>query len=398
MKQAVALALASTLMVAGLVFAPIASYTACYLVLAACLIALILYGPSQFEAARQRPMAAVLGAFVLLALTLPFVYRTPADLVPLVILLPLLLVAGVPVLARLERSFFQPGFFALLCLTGAITACAAGFSEQAMAVAGRAGVGNNPIHFGSLAVLIGLVARLGLFASKSPWRYLFLLGPVMGIGAVIASGSRGPLLGAVGMTVVAAPLLVVWLWRDKIFLSLAAIGAVGAAAVVATQRDQRAFQALADLGNVMNLSSVLDVYRQAMYRSALIAFEQSPLVGHGFGQMMVFARQQMPDSPDMQSFDHLHADWANFVTMGGALGLAAYLLLVIAPLLVLIPPAARRDKVLVLGAMLLFAGQFVLGLTNTTFGVMPQSMLYVTVLGWLAARADELHQREAGVR
>jgi O-antigen ligase len=48
-------------------------------------------------------------------------------------------------------------------------------------------------------------------------RYLFLLGPVFGLGCAVVADSRGPMLGALVMSAVGMTTLTVWLWRERRF-------------------------------------------------------------------------------------------------------------------------------------------------------------------------------------
>jgi O-antigen ligase len=72
------------------------------------------------------------------------------------------------------------------------------------------------------------------------------------------------------------------------------------------------------------------------------------------------------------------------------MGLLAWLLLLAAPLLLLLGPRARQDRPIVLGAVLLTTGQLVLGISNATFGILPQTMIYAVATGYFLVRARRL--------
>jgi O-antigen ligase len=109
-----------------------------------------------------------------------------------------------------------------------------------------------------------------------------------------------------------------------------------------------------------------DDVRTALYASAVAMLKASPLVGVGFGQIMMEARTLFPALVP-EGLENLHADWANFAAMAGGLGLLAYLCLLAAPLLLLMQASARRDRAIILGAVLLTVGQLSLGVSNATF-------------------------------
>jgi hypothetical protein len=101
---------------------------------------------------------------------------------------------------------------------------------------------------------------------------------------------------------------------------------------------------------------------------------------------MLAAQHLYPEQALVFKLDNLHADWANFVVMAGGVGLFAWLILLLSPLLLLMSPLARKDRALLLGAVLLTSGQAVLGISNAMFGVLPQTMVYAVVLGYFFAR------------
>jgi O-antigen ligase len=125
-----------------------------------------------------------------------------------------------------------------------------------------------------------------------------------------------------------------------------------------------------------------DDIRAALYASAVEILKSSPIVGVGLGQVMPMAESLFPDLVPQFGLDNLHADWANFGAMAGGLGLLAWLLLLAAPLLLLLDAETRRQRPIALGAVLLTTGQLVLGISNATFGILPQTMIYAVALGY----------------
>lgn len=130
-----------------------------------------------------------------------------------------------------------------------------------------------------------------------------------------------------------------------------------------------------------------DDIRAALYASAIEILRTSPIVGVGLGQIMVVAETLFPNLVVGTGLENLHADWANFAAMAGILGLLAWLLLLAAPLLLLLDHRARQDRPIVLGAILLTTGQFTLGVSNATFGILPQTVIYAVGLAYFLVRA-----------
>ncbi len=383
--------LAVLVQVSGLVFPAIASYTAVYVTMGALVLALGLWPLPENRWKPAPPVLMVFLAVGLVALTLPFVWSGPDDLMGVGIIAPVLLAAGLPLLARHEPRLFSVNMVAGLCLVGTIGALVMGLHDVLVLGAVRAGAGNNPIHYAGLAIILGFMSLIGLFGSRAPLRFVYLTGPLLAVGAALLSGSRGPLLAAALLGVVVLPLLVAWLWRERGFqitVILAAVLLVAGGGYIANQgHAQRALDAFSDIkgflaGDAVDRSMEK---RVLMYRGAVGAFLDSPVVGHGFSNMVPATHKYQP-ADDIQKVPHLHADIANFAVLGGSLGLVAYLLLLAAPGLALFGARApAHQRALIVGSLVVGAGYLGIGLTNAVFGVLPQTVLYAVLLGNVVA-------------
>jgi len=369
------------------------AYIGAYITLGVGLSALLTYGWRDRATFVHPVSLAIVAAISLVAATLPFVYRSSQDLAAPILLLPMLCTIAMGVLAHHARWIPSPIAFASICLAAAALAATGAIYELLVLGARRPGLGNNPIHFSSLAVLVGCLAMVGAAAGTSRWRYLFLLGPVLGLVAASVSGSRGPTAAGLLMTALGLAILLTWFWRDWYFRLVIIAGSILGLAVLVY---------LAGTGNARILrlwESALDIFqftggrddiRAALYASALQILEQSPIVGVGLGQLMIPAEAMFPDLVPDYGLENLHADWANFAGMAGSMGLLAYLLLLCAPLLLLVNRHVRQDRPVVLGACLLASGQLTLGISNATFGILPQTVLFAVSLGYFLVRARRL--------
>lgn len=363
-------AVRSTLLVAGLVFPGIAAYTAVYVTLAG----MLLMAPwVRRELVRSPVTYGIFAALLAVLVSVLLNGAAGEDWIALAMIVPFVL--ALPTAAALART--PPRLFASLCLFGSLCALAIGLVDIFALGNARAGGGNNPIHYASLAGMLGMVSLIGASETDDRWRYVFLLGPAAAFGTALLSGSRGPLLADCAMLAIA----LVMFWRDRrFFLTLLAYPAAGVLVVVFTGEGQRAL--LLFMGVLSEQTQFSDMQRLMMYGAALEMFTSSPLWGHGFADFMDTARALQPIRP----YDNLHSDIANFVAVAGVLGLAAYAGLVGGPLLALVSPAARADRTLVLLALLVSAGNASLGLTNAIIGVLPQTTLFVLMLGYVLAR------------
>jgi O-antigen ligase len=256
----------------------------------------------------------------------------------------------------------------------------------------------NPIHFADVALASGFLATLGLVRGQSSARYLYLLGPVFALVAVVLSGTRGAVLAWLAMIGVAVGIsvwlrLVSWRWLATIVVAAVCVGIVallaGASHLSVVQRVIADLTSIAAHGLPTD-SSTTD--RLHMYEGALAAFLQSPLIGHGpFGYVeAAAANARVP----FGGTPHLHSDLANFAASGGALGLLAYSLFLLAPLVEIWRgpvTSSRRGLVVVFAS--LAAGYFVMGLTNAVIGILTLTVFYAAI----AAIAGSLsfHHAEA---
>jgi len=215
---------------------------------------------------------------------------------------------------------------------------------------------------------------------------------------VVLSASRGPLLAWAALAALAFVVVVVTLRQKRVALAGLAIVAIGAAIFMVTAGDSLVMtritgglQAIGAAGTaggdavptLLGAVSGQDATRAAMYDTGIAAFQSSPLFGIGFGQMMPLARDLYPQFGELQTLENLHSDLADFAALGGAMGLAAFALMLFSPLAAL--RTARRKPALLLGALVLVVGYGVLGLTNAMFGVLPQTVLFGTGLAYLIA-------------
>src|SRR5690606_3891678 len=164
-------AVRSTMLVAGLVFPGIAAYTAVYVTLAAMLFML---ARTRREHLRSPVTYGIVVAIVAVLASVLLNGASGDDWTALALVLPFIL--ALPTGAALAAT--PPRVFAALCLVGSLCAVAIGLIEIFAFDASRAGGGNNPIHYASLAGMLGMVSLVGVGRSDDPWRFVFLLGPV----------------------------------------------------------------------------------------------------------------------------------------------------------------------------------------------------------------------------
>jgi O-antigen ligase len=384
-REAVLTTVASVAAAAGFTFMSVEPFIALYIVLLAGLAGLILALLDRNSLLITLPSVAVCVAVLLLAATIPFVWKSEQDLMGVVVFLPLLSAPGLAYLFARDIRWVAPLAIPILALIGTLAGLGGGLFERYVMDSQRVGLNNNPIHFAGLSVILGYVAMSGVASGSSAWRFLFLLGPAAALVVVTLTGSRGPLLAWVILAVIGLVAMLVWFWRDGIFWVVALMIAGVAIVFGAMDTGGRAGQLFSTLlAYVQNGEMILsDQVRLVLYQSAWDQFQASPLFGHGMGQLFSVAGPRLAEL-SVPPFDHLHSDLADFAVLGGSMGLVAYALLLLAPILAV---ALRPDRQQLLVASFLVIGYFSLGLTNAMLGILAQTVFYALVLGWLIARA-----------
>jgi O-antigen ligase len=251
----------------------------------------------------------------------------------------------------------------------------------------------NPIHFADVALLAGFVGLLGVFFAEERFRMVFFAGPAMSIIAVVLSGTRGAVVAAsvmIAWVAIMAALTKVIAIRPLILAALATLiaGAVavalGAASLSGVQR------VLVDIVDVVQHGVPTDTstdQRLQMYLGGLRAFLASPVFGHGPANFTAVANN-LADLP-FGGAPHLHNDLINMAASAGSLGIAAYLIIILAPLveILTLPNTIAKSRLLV-GVTGLLAGYVVMGLTNAMFGILTITIMFtaICVLSGLMAR------------
>ena len=376
--------LAPLALAAGLVLPAILPEAANIAVL--CLAGLALLTRTGWRATLSRiSVQLVLLALAIIAVCSVINSYAPDDLAALVIFAPLLAVIPLARLFRRNPGVVNASNIALAASAGAVLALGVGLWDALFLGMARAGFSvNNPVHFGAIALVLGLVSAIGLYSPRNGIKAVAVIGILASLWAVLLSGTRGAMVAAVPGYLVVFAMLGIDFGRKRQLLAAGALGvlALGLAA---------GFGMLAPLSDLASrlVSGELDgstSERLALYRGAWEAFLAAPLWGHGISDMMGAAiRHGLPDTI-VPPYEHLHSDIADFAVIGGIAGLVAYAALLCAPLLAGIgtgPGPARYLAIVVPVAWL------TLGLTNPMIGIITQTVLFTVLLAIVTALAPD---------
>lgn len=390
-------------LIAALAMAPVAPEAGNILYLIAGGVALLLLRPSGFGQITRPVVAMPLMGLVVLAVAYSVATGSLQGLAGLMFFAPLFLIP--PLLALVPQAGLRGTAVAVLSLCGVAGTAAVAIGEFLATGTSRVGLTvANPIHFADVALASGFIALLGVVYTRGPLRYLYLAGPVLAAVGVLLSGTRGAVV-ALAMMVAAAIVLVIAMRlvnrRVVIFGSLAA-AVLGLAAIAAGALETSGAQrVLMDLTALIEAGVPTDEStseRVQMYTGGFKAFLDAPVFGHGpFDYVAAAAaRMSVPFSPP-----HLHSDIVNFAASGGVLGIVAYLLFLLAPLVeVLRAPAFEQRRGLLVVVSVLVLGFFVMGSTNAVLGLLTLTVLYScisVVVGALCGQANANEEGRAGV-
>jgi O-antigen ligase len=354
-----------------------------------CLAGLALLTRSDWQATlSQISVQLVMVSLAIIAACSVINSYAPDDIAAFVIFAPL--IAVVP-LARLFRR--NPGAanlsnIALAASAGAVLALCVGLWDGVVLGMDRAGFSvNNPVHFGAIALVLGLVAAAGLYSPRNGIKAIAVIGVLASLWAVLLSGTRGAMVAAVPSYLVLFAMLGIDLGRGRQFrIAIVAVGVLGIVAL-GIAAALGLLEPMLDLARrfVSGEVDASTAERLALYRGAWEAFLAAPLWGHGIADMMGAAiRHGLPETI-VPPYEHLHSDIADFAVIGGIAGLIAYAALLAAPLLAGIgsgPGPARYLAAVVPVAWL------TLGLTNPMIGILTQTVLFAVLVAIITALAS----------
>lgn len=325
----------------------IGSLSSVVAVAAALFLLPLLRRSGAWDEVRVRPELQIfLVVFLVLALVFIVTMRQPMDLVFIVNFIALLLALPVALAARTMDARRLAVLVCSLCLAGAAVGVLTGIADITLRHVGRAqGFIGNANLLPRIAVLLGFVALGGVFIETSPRRHWFWLGPVLGIVALYMSQSRGAALAVPVLVVVA--MVFAALHGRRMLIAAVAIVAVGGVALVGVgmQQGNRLLDAGAVIAEVFTGTTADQATseRLVMYRAGLAAFEASPIIGYGWGNLGNAAAEFDPVNLGQAAGtrDMFHSDVVNFAVAGGIVGILCWLALILAPIVGAL--AIRRD-------------------------------------------------------
>lgn len=388
LNMGLAVVMSGALLVAGPALGPLAAYIA---MIASLLVLLNPASWASFRHVLRHPTIKLfLLAYALIALSL--VYRSlkgdslafVIDFLPLALSMP---AAAAFLTLRNGRwlemlfAFALLGSFVALAVT---TYGAFGQSDR------PAGYDLSPIHFSSLALILGFIAAGG-FLSKPGWlRAIYLLGVPAAVVAALMTGTRATLF-TIGLIVLADLVLVIFLFnirrRYVIFGfagTMAALAVLIAMLLTMNSGADRAIYGIWNAALAVFSDPAADpsmAYRIEMYRAFWPAFLEAPIFGHGWHNQLSAAYPYLSELGrqgfEAEHWSYIHNEAMSLTLSMGICGLAAFVLLYAAPVAGLLKaPSRSAIQMRIYGVTIVLIGLFASGLTDVLLMVeLPKTML-----------------------
>lgn len=309
---------------------------------------------------------------------------------------PVRFLLAVPVLLLVLRFPPRQAWLWAGLASGAISAGSWGMWQKLVEGAERATGHLQVIQFGNLSMLMGVLCFAGLGwavvqRQRFWWVGLLLIGGLFGMIGSLMSGSRG---GWIGLPVIAFVLYRGYGRHLATSVKLAAVGLMLAIVTTVYLLPQTGVQhrvqaAVSDIslyvsGGERNTSLGL---RFEMWRGAAQLISERPLLGWGEagyydGQVALAEKGVVTQMVTL--FDHAHNEFIDVLAKQGLVGLAALLLLYMAPLKVFAPGLLHPDlnvRALAVAGTLLPVAYIDFGLSQTFLAHNSGAMFYAF---WLA--------------
>ena len=306
---------------------------------------LLLFSPASLKTLREASPNPVdwifLGSFVALGIAFALSSQDLNDFKYILNFAPYLLM--VPLRKHFERLARGNAAQTIAWMALAGTALFTAVALFEIFIEGRSRVYGpmNPFQFAYTTMLLGFLSLAGLFIPGSSRRWIFLAGPVLAVFTVMISGTRGALLAAPVLALLAFVFTLVTMPKQRKIILVSAVAGLGLFAVLLVIAMQlglsRSISGL-DVPRQLLAGEQIDgssLERLTMLQGAWGAFWDSPIFGHGWRNMVTAIYPHVPPEmlERMKGFRHLHNGYANFASGAGLIGLISFLLVLAAPVL-----------------------------------------------------------------
>jgi len=329
----------------------------------------------------------LLGIVVVLFACFAITAKQPSDLLFIVNFVALILFGPMYLTLADARPANGAVIVARLALLGALLSVVVmlvriGYMGGRRVDAGLIGV----IVLANTAVLLGFLSLIGAAADHGLWRFVYLLGPIAGVSAEILTKSRGPLMAIVPLAIAAAIFLARSLRINWWWVTAGLIAGLAAIVMWVWSLGGRMAKLPGIFYSILSGDFVRDrtaEFRLDLYQAGWKAFQDAPIIGHGWARIMAAATPYL-ENPELASLPQLHNDFLDFAVAGGIVGIACYVALLGAPVVLgLLSPRDSLRRIRLYGCAVLSIAYFFDGLTDLMFGFEFHTALYAAILAIL---------------
>ena len=242
------------------------------------------------------------------------------------------------------------------------------------------------IVLANTAIILGFLSLVGAAADRGLWRLIYLIGPVAGVVTEILTKSRGPLMAIAPLAIAAAIFLARSLRLNWWWVSAGLIAALAGTAMWVMSLGGRMAKLPGIFYSILSGDFVRDrtaEFRLDLYQAGWKAFNEAPILGHGWAHIMEAAIPHLKNH-QLDTLPQLHNDFLDFAVAGGAVGIACYVALLAAPIVLgLLSPRDSQRRLRLYGCTVLSISYFFDGLTDLMFGFEFHTALYACLLAIL---------------
>ncbi|WP_157203818.1 MULTISPECIES: O-antigen ligase family protein [unclassified Marinomonas] len=299
-------------------------------------------------------------------------------------------------------------------LIGAASAFIVAYYEKAVLGLDRAHGGENPIMFGNIGMMLGLINFVSATYFFTEKRYKFTILAIfagfLGLTVSILSGTRG---GWVALPIIGFFLV----WQSRNLLGKRVLYTVVLASTVVfltaiftphigvKNRIDLALENIYQYHQGVKTETPVG-YRFDMWKAAFVMFEESPIIGVG-NQGSLDIKKRMVESNKISEktlkYSHAHNEYFEALSKRGIIGLFFLILVYIVPLKLFLRKMKKysnnwKIKSYAMAGVLVPMSYMDFSLTQVMFGHNIGVMMYAfpIVFFWAATRWAEREERELG--
>jgi O-antigen ligase len=325
--------------------------------------------------------------------------------------LPFRFLLAIPALLLLLAYPPSPVFFWAGLSVGAIVAGLFAGWQNLMLHDIRAGGHTNPIQYGNVSSILGILCLAGLDWGRRQrksvlWAVFLLSGFVLGMLGSMFTGSRGSWVGFPFCLVVLFRYYYADVGRRYIYAGIAFVVVAIAVAYAIPRTELQARTKLAinegvTYLKIRNAETSIGT-RIEMWRAGAMAAMERPLLGWGKNGFVAWEAAAIDAGrvhPFMRDNNHVYNEWLDAQVKRGVFGLIALLALYAVPIYMFVAhlkAAGERAKPYAIAGIMIFVNYIFFGfsqvfLTNNT-GVM--TLAFSTVILWALLRNEETTERQ----